>query len=168
LENSVDSSFVAIGIGDRGEWHVADDEKTESVVELKRLLFLLTQDDEGFRAHIVPRLCLGDMWWIPDEITGFGGGQRHPWVIVKGFSSHRPNIVVCPRTTRLRGDQRGIITPAGILPDLAIEGRLVLSYRQGFAARGFREFEYIGRLSAEWVKKIEDFNRELTRRRRSR
>jgi hypothetical protein len=161
VENSVDSLFITIGIAERGGRHVANDQKTESVVDLKRLLFLLTQDDEGFRTHIVPRLRLGDMWWIPDDLSGFGAGEKHPWVVVNGYSDHRASIVACPRTTQVKGNHYGIITPSGVLPGLTMEGQLLLRYRRAFSASQFREFEYIGQLSEEWVSMIEEFNRDL-------
>ena len=133
------------------------DFKIERVKDLRQLRLLLAQDEDGLHEYVYRRLIIGDVWWIPDDVGGFGQGERHPWVIVRGYSSGRANVVACPRTTKPTSPQRGVMTPSGILPDLDQKGFILLVFRRSFVAGDFRHFDYIGRLSNHWIQKIQDF-----------
>jgi mRNA-degrading endonuclease toxin of MazEF toxin-antitoxin module len=143
--------------------NVSTDVKIAQVKDLRQLRLLLAQDENGLKKYVYPRLRLGDVWWIPDDVSGFGDGQRHPWVIVRGYSPRRANILACPRTTTIRSPQRGIVTPAGILPDLDQDGFILLMLRRSFVAKGFRRFDYIGRLPEGWLQKIRSFYEALVK-----
>jgi len=141
---------------------VTTDGKTAQVKDLSQLRQLLARDENGLQEYVYPKLRLGDVWWIPDDVSGFGEGQRHPWVVVRSYSTRRASIIACPRTTTASNPQRGIVTPAGILPSLDQDGLIVLKLRRSFVARDFRSFEYVGRLPQSWRQKIVDFYRSLT------
>jgi hypothetical protein len=47
-------------------------------------------------------------------------------------------------------------TPAKVLPELEKDGAILLGFRRPFAAEKFREFDYIGRLPDEWIRKLRD------------
>jgi hypothetical protein len=136
---------------------VAIEEKIAYVGTLRDLRLLLSQDEVGLARFVFSRLRIGDIWWIPDAVTGFADKERHPWVITKGYCPHRATIVACPRTTLLKGQYRGIMTPANILPGLDRAGLVEISFRRSFRARDFREYEYIGRFPDEYIKRIRDF-----------
>lgn len=140
-----------------GEAYVVTKTKTTRVKDFGELLLLLTQDEPGLEEYVYPRLRLGDAWWIPDEITGFSQKQRHPWVVVRGYSPRLASVVACPRTTDIRCIQRGIVTPADILPGLDQDGLFLLRFRQSFVARDFCYYEYIGRLPENLIRRILDF-----------
>ncbi len=128
----------------------------KKVNDLKQLLLLVAQDEEGLREHIYSKLSVGDMWWIPDTVTGFGHGEKHPWVVVVSYKPNHPPVMACPRTTKIGKRIDELYTPAKILPDLEKAGSILLGHRRQFAAEKFREFAYIGRLSDEWIRKIRD------------
>lgn len=128
----------------------------KKINDLKQLLLLVTQDEEGRREHLYSKLNVGDMWWIPDAFTRFGQGERHPWVVVVAYNPNHPPVVACPRTTKQGRRSDELYTPANILPGLEKDGVILLGHRRQYAAEKFREFEYIGRLSDEWVRKIRD------------
>jgi hypothetical protein len=136
---------------------VTTDSKIEQVNDLRQLRLLLTQDENGLKEYIYPWLRVGDMWWIPDSISGFGKDQRHPWVIVRGYSVGRASVIACPRTTKMTGSPRGLVMRSGILPALDQDGLILLKFRRAFAARDFRGFEYLGRLPDRWIEKIRAF-----------
>ena len=131
--------------------------KIDRVKKLGQLRRLLTQDESGLKKYVYPKLAVGDVWWIPDQFSGFGGKQRHPWVIVRGYSEQRANVIACPRTTGIGNSRRGIVTPAGVLPELDHIGLILLKHRHPFVAKDFRSFRYVGRLPENWVQKILDF-----------
>ena len=131
--------------------------KITRVKDLSQLRLLLAQDENGLKEYVYLRLRLGDVWWIPDNVSGFGTKQRHPWLIVRGYSAGRTSIIACPRTTSISDPERGIITPAGILPGLNQDGLVVLKLRRSFIVKDFFNFEYIGRLPKSWIQKILDF-----------
>ena len=143
---------------------MANNEIIKSVKALSELRILLTQDDTGREEYLYSQLAFGDVWWIPDTITGFSIEKiRHPWVIVNGYSSHMASVIVSPRTTsyRPKNVKRGILTPANILPGLGKEGLLLLHHRRTFSTTIFRDLEYIGRFPESWRKKIRDFYQAL-------
>lgn len=143
---------------------MANDETIKHVKDLSELRILLTQDDTGREEYLYSQLAFGDVWWIPDTITGFSMAKlRHPWVIVKGYSSHIASIIVSPRTTTYqpKNVKRGVLTPANILPGLGKEGLLLLHHRRTFSTTIFRDLEYIGRLPESWCNKIQDFYQAL-------
>lgn len=141
-----------------GEQHVSTVKgKKGKVKGFRQLLSLLAQDNQGLNDHVYTRLRVGDVWWIPDNITGFGQKERHPWVIVRAYSSGRANVIACPRTSAVANSSRGIITPANILPGLTQEGLFILKHRRSLAAKDFRDFEYIGQLSRKWIRMIQSF-----------
>jgi len=142
---------------------VSIDEELPSVNALQALRLLISQDDDGLRQYVVTHLGVGDIWWIPDEVTGFAQKERHPWVIVKGYHAHRATVIASPRTSHRKNLRRGIMTPAGVLPGLDRSGLVDLSFRRSFSARSFREFEYIGRLSDAYIQKIQEFLATLAR-----
>jgi hypothetical protein len=147
---------------------VTTDFKIERVKDLKQLRLLLAQDEDGLQEYVYSRLRIGDVWWISDHISGFGERQRHPWIIVRGYSAGRASIVACPRTTKTASSRRGVVTPSGILPDFDQEGLILLMMRRSFVARDFRDFDYVGRLSDRWIRKIQDFYKALAEGRTAR
>lgn len=138
------------------------DSKVERVKDLRQLLLLLAQDENGLKQYVYPRLRIGDVWWIPDSVSGFGVAQRHPWVVVRGYSVGRANVTACPRTTQLASAHRGLVTPAGILPELDQKGLIILRFRRQFVARDFRGFDYVGRLPDCRIQKIRAFYKAST------
>jgi len=125
-----------------------------------QLRALLSQAENGRVEYLYPQLRLGDVWWIPDSITGFSNNKsQHPWVIVNGYQPRSMNVVVCPRTSsyQWKDTKRGILTSANILPGLEKEGLFVLRLRRTFPATHFDSFEYIGRLPEVIIKRIQDF-----------
>jgi mRNA-degrading endonuclease toxin of MazEF toxin-antitoxin module len=136
---------------------VTTDGKVTRVKDFNQLRLLLAQDENGLHEYVYSRLRLGDVWWIPDDVSGFGEGERHPWIIVRGYSARQVSVIACPRTTSMSSTRRGIVTPAGILPALDQDGLIVLKLRRSFVAKDFLNFEYIGRLPESWMQKILDF-----------
>ena len=129
-----------------------------------QLRSLLSQAENGREEYLYPQLSIGDVWWIPDSITGFSDiRSRHPWVIVNGYEPHKMNLVACPRTSsyQWKDKKRGILTSANILPGLEKEGLFVLRHRRTFPLAQFQDFEYIGKLPVPMLKKIQDFYVEL-------
>lgn len=120
---------------------------------------LLSQDQEGFEQYVAPNLEFGDVWWIPDEVSGFGNKDQHPWVIVKGYSSYRANVIACPRTSSIQRSNQGVVTPAGLLSGLDRVGLFLLKHRHPFVAQDFRDFIHIGRLPQDWINKLQSFYR---------
>jgi len=121
---------------------VANNEKIRSVKELSRLRILLTQEETGCEEYLYSQLDFGDVWWIPDSVTGFSiYKERHPWVIVIGYLSHISSVIASPRTSsHLPKDIKGgILTPANLLPGLEKEGLLLLHHRRTFQAAIFRD-----------------------------
>ena len=133
--------------------------KITSVNDLSRLRLLLTQDEEGLAEFVFPNLQIGDVWWIPDSVSGFGDKEQHPWVVVRRYQPGRANVMACPRTTDTRNSTRGIVTPAGVLPDLDQEGLIVLAHRRAFAAVDFASYQYSGRLPTIYIQRILSFYR---------
>jgi mRNA-degrading endonuclease toxin of MazEF toxin-antitoxin module len=136
---------------------VSIDEELASIRTFQHLRLLLSQDDDGLARYVYPCLTLGDIWWIPDEVTGFADKQRHPWVVLQGFSNRRTTIVACPRTTSTKNHRDGILMPAGLVPGLDRPGLIMLRHRRSFTARMFREFEYVGRLPDDFIKRIREY-----------
>lgn len=146
---------------------MAKNKKLNRAKSLADLRKLLAQDKEGLEKFVYPRLRFGDVWWIPDEITGFAEKEKHPWVVVKGYSPGRITVVVCPRTTSRINLQRGIITPAGVLEGLDQPGLFVLEHRRVLPAEEFKDFSYIGYLSENWRQNIKTFIHSLAKRGKS-
>jgi mRNA-degrading endonuclease toxin of MazEF toxin-antitoxin module len=143
---------------------VANNEVIKRVRDLSELRRLLTQDESGCEVYLYSQLAFGDVWWIPDALTGLSiNKMRHPWVIVKGYTSRVASVIVCPRTTTLKSNdiKRGILTPANILPGLDKEGLFLLNHRRTFSTTIFRDLEYIGKLPESTCDKIRDFIKVL-------
>lgn len=126
---------------------------------LQELRLLLTQTEEGMEEHVYPKLKLGHVWQIPDELSGFGGKDAHPWIVVKNFQAGQSSVMVSPRTTSAKSSKRGIVTPAGLLPELDKEGVILLKHRRKFPAEMFRDLTYLGCLPNRWIHKIRRFYR---------
>lgn len=141
------------------------DKSVLKINDLQKLRFLVTQDENGLEEFLYPKLRIGDTWWIPDEISGFGTKERHPWVIVKPYSITATSVIACPRTSTDSNVRKlgGIQTPAYILPSLDKSGFLILMHRRAFPVSNFREFVYIGQLSEEWLRRIQKFYHSLTK-----
>jgi mRNA-degrading endonuclease toxin of MazEF toxin-antitoxin module len=148
-----------------------DKHKIEKVTDLRQLLRLVTQDEPGMIEYVYSTLQVGDVWWVPDSVTGLSK-HRHPWVIVRGYTTTQSGIVACLRTTTFtrRDEKLGILTPPGIISGLDREGLIVLRSRRTLDAAEFRniEYEYIGRLPEEWIEKIHDARRALAAQVRAR
>jgi hypothetical protein len=139
-------------------------EPSNQVQSLSALRTLVSQSETGREVYLYPHLEVGDMWWIPDEITGFSTSrEKHPWVIVNGYSPYTLSIVACPRTSSFRPKDSigGIVTPQNLLPGLDKKGLLLLSHRRIFTANEFTEFDYIGRLPEQWITQMHDFYKSV-------
>lgn len=139
-------------------------ESIKRVQTLGDLRSLLTQDETGREDYLYPHLEFGDVWWIPDEITGFSQSrEKHPWVIVNGYSPRVVSVMVSPRTSSYRPNQtkRGLLTPANLLPGLDKEGLLLLLHRRSFVTVNFSDYEYIGRLPEPWIRQMREFYRKV-------
>lgn len=130
------------------------DKPVRRINDFAQLLNLVTQTEEGLQKYLYNRLEVGDMWWIPDSVSGFGQGKNHPWVVVVPSKPNRLPVLACPRTTKRGRRKDALYTPAGVLPKLDKEGAILLGFRRSFEAGAFRDFDYIGRLPDEWVRKI--------------
>ena len=110
----------------------------KKVKDFKQLLLLVTQEEEGLEKFIYSRLRVGDVWWIPDEISRFGTGTRekHPWVVVAPYREDRPPVMACPRTTSQRNRKDELYSPANLLPELDKEGFIFRTFAQGLANAG--------------------------------
>jgi mRNA-degrading endonuclease toxin of MazEF toxin-antitoxin module len=143
-----------------------NDEKLMQYVKgLNRLRTLLTQDENGREIFLYPNLNKGDVWWIPDEITSFSiDKERHPWIIVNGYSNPSTSVILCPRTTsyRTNDNYKGILTPRNIIPGLEKEGLLLLKHRRNFPVAIFQRCEYIGRMPNDILNEIQKFYNGLT------
>lgn len=135
--------------------------KKNSVKSFKDLQMMLTNDSEGVDKFLVPHLQLGDVWWIPDQISKFSNQNDfkgfHPWVVVRPASNNRPQVYVSPRTTQYTNQKGGILTPAGKPMGLTKTGKVLLFFRRSFLREDFRYFEYIGRLPEDIIKEIVQF-----------
>ena len=143
---------------------MANKNLVKNIKGFDQLRALLSQAETGREEYLYPQLNFGDVWWIPDSMTGFSNNRsRHPWVIVNGYRPHQINIVACPRTSSYQRKEvkRGILTSANILPGLEKEGLFVLKHRRTFSATQFHSFEYVGRLPEPLLQKIQDFYAEL-------
>lgn len=131
-------------------------EPSHKVKSFQDLLQLVTQDEQGMHKHLYSKLQTGDVWWIPDLVTKFGNRDKHPWVVVSGYKPNRPPVIASPRTTKFKSGMRlgELFTPGGILPDLTKDGVILVKLRRSFSAEKFREFEYIGRLSDDWINEL--------------
>ena len=90
-----------------------NDEIIKRVKDLSKLRILLTQEETGREEYLYSQLEMGDVWWIPDSITGFSIERvRHPWVIVNGYSSHMASVIATPRTSsyRPKNVKRGLLS----------------------------------------------------------
>ena len=144
----------------------SEEKKIERVTSLGDLLRLVTQDEEGLAEYLYSNLAIGDTWWIPDAVTGLSK-QRHPWIIVRGYVPGQAGVIACLRTTTFAqsSQKRGIVIPAGALPELDRDGLLVLEFARTFDAVAFRDFQYIGRLPGECIDKIQEYRRRRARSR---
>lgn len=132
---------------------------------LQELRLLLTQTEVGMAEHVYPKLKVGHVWQIPDEISGFGDKDTHPWIVVRDFQNGQSSVMVSPRTTSVKSGKRGIVTPAGLLSGLDKEGVIVLKHRRSFSVEMFRDLTYLGCLPDTWIYKITDFyQREMKAR----
>lgn len=137
---------------------MTEEDNLTRISTLSDLRLLLSQEEEGLQNFVYSRLRIGDVWWIPDEFTGFGDKERHPWVVVKGYFPSRASVILSPRTTTRLKPKDGIITPAEVIPGLSQKGLFVLRHRRTINAKEFRGFDYIGRLPTEWISKIQEYN----------
>jgi hypothetical protein len=65
----------------------------------------------------------------------------------------------------MKSSKRGVVTPAGLLPELDKFGVILLKHRRNFPVGIFRELNYLGRLEGKWVEDIRDFlDRDLKTR----
>jgi hypothetical protein len=94
--------------------------------DLSRLRELLSQDEAGLATHVYAQMQFGDMWWIPDEQTGFGRRGRHPWVVLEGYQTSRPTVIICPRTSQIEPPRPGLLMPAGVLDGLDRPGLVLI------------------------------------------
>ncbi len=132
-----------------------------SVRTFRSLRFLVSQSEDGLEKHVLSKLRIGDVWWIPDAVTGFSNKERHPWVITQGYSARRASVIACPRTTT--GKTQGILTPSAILPGLERPGIILVGFRRQFLAKAFRGYEYVGRLPKKYIDEIEDWLLEFAK-----
>jgi hypothetical protein len=109
------------------------------------------------KEHVYSKLQIGDVWLIPDEISGFSNKGAHPWIVVRTCRMGILYAELSPRTTKYRGAKRGIITPAGVLPELDQKGLILLKHRRKFFVDLFRDLTYVGRLPENWVQEIKVF-----------
>jgi hypothetical protein len=138
----------------------------KSFQELRRLL---SETEEGLEEHVSSKLSQGDVWSVPDDVTGFGDKDKHPWVVIKGHRAGRNYVVVSPRTTTFEKSddgKRGIITPAGVIADLDKEGLILLKHRTKLTVEEFRDFLYLGRLPEKWIRAIQAFQRKSVKSRK--
>ena len=144
----------------------SEGKKIERVTSLGELLRLVAQDEEGLKEYVYSNLTIGDTWWIPDAVTGLSK-QRHPWIIVRGYVPGQAGVIACLRTTTFAqsNQKRGIVVPAGVLPELDKDGLLILEFARTFDAVAFRDFQYIGRLPSEWIEKVRVYRRRRARAR---
>src|SRR5690349_19366215 len=100
----------------------------DRIHSLRDLMQLVVQDEEGLARFVYPNLQVGDVWWIPDRYTGLPK-VRHPWILVHGYSPARRQATTCLRATTYarRDESRGLVLPAGLLPDLDRPGLIVLN-----------------------------------------
>jgi len=153
---SRDSPFYIIE-GSSQMWGERMSQSMTKINDLKQLRLLLTQDAAGLKEHVYDRLQVGDMWWIPDSVSHFGKKERHPWVVVLGYSPNRPPILASPRTTQIGKRSDELLIPANLLPTLDRAGVVLLDFRRPFPVDRFREFEYIGRLPEKYIHKIQNW-----------
>lgn len=108
--------------------------------------------------YVYPELQFGAFYWIPDDDSCFGAGDKHPWVIIAPFQLGRPNVQACPRTSSRSQacDGHELAMPAGILKELERDGLIVLDRRQPFLALRFRSYRLIGRLPDAWQRRLHD------------
>jgi hypothetical protein len=132
----------------------------DRITSLSDLMRLVAQDEAGLAKFVYTDLQLGDVWWIPDSVTGLSK-QRHPWVVVRAYASTSASATVCLRTTTFqpRDVAHGIILPEGVLPGLDKPGLIIPGHRRVLPAANFREYEHIGRLPDEWVQRILKFRK---------
>lgn len=115
----------------------------------------LAAEGAGDEIDLHPRLRFGAVWWIPDRISGFGQGLRHPWVVVVGYDAATEEVVVVPRTTTGRAPARDVLeTPAGVLPALEQSGRVLLRFRVPIPASRFVDCDFIGYLDEVWQERL--------------
>lgn len=126
----------------------------KSFQDLRRLL---TETSEGMEDHVHTKLCVGDVWSIPDEVTGFSHKNKHPWVIIREFKKRQRFVSIAPRTTKYTSHddgKRGIVTPSNLIDGLDKEGLILFQARMKLTPEEFRDFIYLGRLPSEWCDKI--------------
>ena len=147
-----------------GETNVSEnkDRLKRVAKSLNDLRSLVAQDEEGFEKFVAPNLTFGDVWLIPDEVSGFGTKVHHPWVIVRGYSPRQSNVVACPRTTKL-DNQNGLLVPAGTIQSFDKDGVILLRHRRSFIAKDFTRFTYLERLPDPWCEDIHSFLQTIGR-----
>lgn len=112
-----------------------------------------TGDD--LEAWVYPSLKFGAVFWISDEITGFGSGGEHPWVIVAPYRRGYPVVVACPRTSQVeRNREKGLLLPAGVVSGLDRDGVIVVEVRRNLIAADFRNYRHAGDLPLEWQERL--------------
>ena len=97
-------------------------------------------------------LRFGSVFWIPDEVSSFGGREgEHPWVVVRPYRLGSVTVAACPRTSQVaRNANKGLLLPAGVVDGLDRDGVILLKNRQTFIAADFRDYRYAGNLTREW------------------
>ncbi len=121
--------------------------------DFRSLALLLSEDVKAIsdNEYLYARLQVGDVWWIPDDLTHFSYKKRRPWVIVIGYQKDRPPVMACPRTSR---KSKGLFMKAGVLPAFDQDGWLLLDRRIAFPMAHYERCEYIDRLPEAWVKTL--------------
>lgn len=137
-------------------------QKWNSINQLSDLRKLLETSNEWQQKNIQPFLKIGDVWWIPDEITKFGNRQKHPWIVITPYRDTISNVTIAPRTTSFRKNDksRGVITPAGIPPGLDMEGLFLLDLLRTFPIEKFVYCDYVNRLDTHYVQLIKEYIRD--------
>lgn len=137
-------------------------QKWNSINQLSDLRKLLETSDEWRQKNVYPFLKVGDVWWIPDEITNFGNRQKHPWIVITPYRHTMPNVTIAPRTTSFRKNDksRGVITPAGIPPGLDMEGLFLLDLLRTFPIEKFVYCDYVNQLDTHYVQLIKEYIRD--------
>ena len=141
---------------------MANGNKIDRIRDLSELRRPLTQSEEGQAKYLHSRMRLGDLWWIPDAVTGFSK-DRHPWVVVRPYTPHIASVSVCPRTSSIKASPgQGIQTPANILDGLDRSGDIMLLLRRTLPAMSFRDYDYMGWLPDVWSHKVDSGYRSMT------
>ncbi|MGI8549445.1 MAG: hypothetical protein ACR2PL_01425 [Dehalococcoidia bacterium] len=110
---------------------------------------------EDLEGWVYPSLTFGAVFWIPDEISGFGPSGEHPWVIVVPYRPGEPVVMACPRTSQVeRNVENGLLLPAGTVQGLDRDGIILLAIRRRLIAADFRSYRHAGNLPDAWRERL--------------